>query len=70
MFGQRLESKLLAIEEKRGRGIAALIVSFVLMLIAAIYVRPAISTVVLGKYYALLSMDPFTETANRVGYRL
>ena len=70
MFSKTLESKLLALEESKGRVLVAFLVSFALLAIAAIYVRPAIATVVLGKSYAALSLDPFSENANQVGYRI
>lgn len=70
MFGKALESRLLALEKSKGRILTAFLVSLALMVIAAIYVRPAIATVALGRWYGILSLDPFSETANRVGYRI
>ena len=70
LFSKTLESKLLALEKSKGRAVVAFLVSFTLLAIAAIYVRPALATVALGKWYSILSLDPFSETPNRVGYRI
>ncbi len=70
MFSKTLESKLLALEESKGRVLVAFFVSFALLAIAAIYVRPAIATVFLGKWYSALSLDPFSEIPNQIGYRI
>lgn len=70
MFGSAIESRLLSFEDKRGKFLAGLVVALILMVIAVFYVRPAVHTVVLGNAYAVLSMNPFTEEANAVGYRI
>jgi len=60
---ERLEAKL-------GRIGFAIALAIVLMIIAAIYVRPAIRTVAMGNSYAALSSDPLGHDNNPVGYRI
>ena len=57
-------------ENRFGRIPFALLVALLLMILAAIYVRPALETVVLGNAYAELASDPFSENANAVGFRI
>lgn len=57
-------------EEKIGRIQFALLVTLILMILTAIYVRPAIDTVALGNFYAELANDPFSENGNAVGFRV
>ncbi|MEE8575684.1 MAG: hypothetical protein V3T31_00370, partial [candidate division Zixibacteria bacterium] len=54
-----LETRLQKYEQKLGRVFLAIIVGFVLLLLAAIYVKPATKTVVHGSSYARLSAAPF-----------
>jgi hypothetical protein len=70
MINGVIETKLMHLEKNKGRIFVAVLVSTALLAIAAIYVRPAFSTVVLGKWYAELSEDPFSDSPNRVGYRI
>ena len=57
-------------ENRFGRIPFALLVALLLMILAAIYVRPALETVVLGNAYAELASDPFSENPNVVGFRI
>lgn len=61
---------LLRSERKIGKYGTALLVSFLLLILAAIYVRPAVQTVVLGNAFAELANDPFSENPNVVGFRI
>lgn len=57
-------------EKRIGRIQFALLVALLLLILAAIYVRPAVDTVVLGNAYAELANDPFSESSNAVGFRI
>ena len=69
-FVTKINNTLLRSERKIGRHGTALLVAFSLLILAAIYVRPALETVVLGNAYAELASDPFSENANAVGFRI
>jgi hypothetical protein len=63
-FVERLESRF-------GRGAAALWIGLGLMAVAAVYARPAVSTISLGNLYAEMAKDPFTLIpGNYVGFRI
>ncbi|MFZ1682963.1 MAG: hypothetical protein WAU88_02425, partial [Candidatus Zixiibacteriota bacterium] len=65
-----LDTRITALEVKYGpRGLAA-ILSGLLMLAAAIYCRPALTTSSLGSKYALLAQNPFATDPNPVAYRV
>lgn len=57
-------------EKRIGRTQFALLVTLLLLILAMIYVRPAMETVTMGKAYSALSEDPFGTSANMVGYRI
>lgn len=57
-------------EKSIGRIPFALLAALLLLILAAVYVRPAVQTVVLGTSYAELANDPFSENENAVGFRI
>ena len=57
----KIETAALYLEKTRGIHIASFVIAFALMIIACIYVRPAIDVVALGRGYAALSQNPFGE---------
>ncbi|MCH7689566.1 MAG: hypothetical protein IIA17_00795 [candidate division Zixibacteria bacterium] len=69
-FVTKINNTLLSCERRIGRYGTALLVAFLLLILAAIYVRPALETVVLGNAYAELASDPFSENPNVVGFRI
>ncbi len=69
-YATKINSTLLRCERKIGIYGTALLVAFLLLILAAIYVRPAVQTVVLGTSYAELANDPFSENKNAVGFRI
>lgn len=67
---KRIEEFLANQENKSGRVRFAIFLAIVLMILAALYVRPAIHTAALGDSYAQLSNDPFSPDPNPVGFRI
>lgn len=66
-----INSTLFYLEEKFGIYITSLIVAFVLLSIAAIYVTPALEPMQLGRGYATLSINPFDfSDQNYLRYRI
>lgn len=62
---------LLYLEQKFGIYFSSLIVAFILLCIAAIYVTPSIAPMELGRGYASLSIDPFDfSEQNNLRYRI
>ena len=57
-------------EKSIGRISFALLAALLLLILAMIYVRPAMETVTMGRAYSALSEDPFGTSANMVGYRV
>jgi hypothetical protein len=66
----RLEAWLHGLERRLGRWGAALLVALGLMVLGALYVRPALEPVSHGVYYAQLSRAPFAPGDNPVAYRI
>lgn len=69
-YAAKIDNTLLICERKIGRYGTALLVAFLLLILAAIYVRPALETVTMGRAYSALSVDPFSEQPNNIGYRI
>ncbi len=67
---KRIEEFLTSQENKFGKVWFAVILAIVLMILAALYVRPAIHTAALGDDYAELANDPFSSDPNPVGFRI
>jgi len=67
---KRLEDFLASQENRFGRIGFAVLLAMALMILACIYVRPAIHTSALGDNYAQLANDPFSPEPNPVGYRV
>jgi hypothetical protein len=65
-----LDSTITVLEQKYGPRIWAALLSGLLMLAAAIYCRPALTTSSLGSKYALLAQDLFGTDPNPVAYRV
>ena len=58
-------------EERLGPFPMAVIIVLGLMVLAAVYVRPAVSTAALGNHYAWLSENPLRNVGgNQVSYRM
>lgn len=66
----KIETAALYLEKTRGVHIASFLIAFALMVIACIYVRPAIDVVALGRGYAALSQNPFGDTPSPLGFRI
>ncbi|HEX2896933.1 MAG TPA: hypothetical protein VHP63_02665 [candidate division Zixibacteria bacterium] len=66
----KIETATLYLEKTRGIHIASFLIAFALMIIACIYVRPAIDVVALGRGYAALSQEPFGNTPSSLGFRI
>ena len=61
---------LLKIEGRLGKNLSAFIITFILMIFAAIYVRPAITCVVHGLSYGALSNNPLSDFNNPMAFRI
>ena len=70
MFG-RLNNIAEAVESKLGRGGSALLFALVLLMLAAIVVRPSFHTQALGNIYAKMASDPLSSGGGNVlGFRV
>src|ERR1035437_1817416 len=70
-FLSKLDTNLLTLELKLGPYITSLIVAFVLLCMAAIYVTPAFAPMQLGRGYASLSINPFDfSKQNNLRFRI
>jgi len=67
----KINNILLFLEQKWGIYLTSLMVAFLLLCIAAIYVTPALAPTQLGRGYASLSIDPFNFSGeNYLRYRI
>jgi hypothetical protein len=67
----RLDAFTLRTEARLGPWLTIPLLSLVFLGAAAVYVRPAVEPASLGKFYALLSLDPLAfDSANPVSYRV
>lgn len=67
----KLTAFLLSLEQKFGIYFSSLIIAFILLCIAAIYVTPSLSPMHLGRGYASLSINPFDfSEQNNLRFRI
>src|SRR4051812_47965068 len=67
----RISLLLFHLERKYGIYLSSIIIAFVLLCFAALYVTPALSAMQLGRGYASLSTDPFNfSEQNNLRFRI